>query len=178
MSAALSDQVYAALKILLRGVEEAARDGAGELALELASEAARERLYTRLLTTLLRALFLLFAEDRGLAARGEGPRGGAGRVGLRGLLEQLARDADEGLDAMARRFDAWPRLFGLFREVFEGRAVGHESPASRAGLLRLYDPSRRFLGVGEVLADGRIGPRRLLRQAAAGGAPEGAARSP
>lgn len=35
------------------------------------------------------------------------------------------------------------------------------SPA--AGLVRLYDPARRFLGVGQVLDDGRIAPRRLLR---------------
>lgn len=34
------------------------------------------------------------------------------------------------------------------------------SPAS--GWLRLYDDSRRFIGVGEVLDDGRIAPRRLV----------------
>jgi len=35
--------------------------------------------------------------------------------------------------------------------------------APTAGLLRLYDDERRFLGIGEVLDDGRIAPRRLLR---------------
>jgi tRNA pseudouridine55 synthase len=31
------------------------------------------------------------------------------------------------------------------------------------GLVRLYDDQRQFLGVGEVLDDGRIAPRRLVR---------------
>ena len=35
--------------------------------------------------------------------------------------------------------------------------------APTSGLLRLYDDEARFLGIGEVLDDGRIGPRRLLR---------------
>jgi len=33
------------------------------------------------------------------------------------------------------------------------------------GLLRLYNKHHRFLGMGEVLSDGRVAPRRLLRQA-------------
>jgi tRNA pseudouridine55 synthase len=34
--------------------------------------------------------------------------------------------------------------------------------APTAGLVRLYSTQRRFLGVGEVLDDGRVAPRRLL----------------
>ena len=34
--------------------------------------------------------------------------------------------------------------------------------APTEGLVRLYDPSRRFIGVGSVLDDGRIQPKRLL----------------
>lgn len=34
-----------------------------------------------------------------------------------------------------------------------------------AELVRVYDPDNCFLGVGEVLADGRIGPRRLVKAA-------------
>ena len=37
--------------------------------------------------------------------------------------------------------------------------------APKAGLVKLYDDRRRFLGVGEVQDDGRIAPRRLLRTA-------------
>ena len=36
-----------------------------------------------------------------------------------------------------------------------------------SGWLRLYDESARFVGVGEVLDDGRVAPRRLVRLAAA-----------
>ena len=35
--------------------------------------------------------------------------------------------------------------------------------APTSGLLRLYDDQRHFLGIGEVLDDGRVAPRRLLR---------------
>lgn len=41
--------------------------------------------------------------------------------------------------------------------------------APAADLLRLYDGEARFMGVGQVQADGRVAPRRLLRQAPAGG---------
>jgi tRNA pseudouridine55 synthase len=29
-------------------------------------------------------------------------------------------------------------------------------------LVRLYDPSEHFLGVGEILDDGKVQPKRLL----------------
>ncbi|MBK6658449.1 MAG: tRNA pseudouridine(55) synthase TruB [Proteobacteria bacterium] len=35
--------------------------------------------------------------------------------------------------------------------------------APTSGLLRLYDDFGRFIGVGEVLSDGRVAPRRLFR---------------
>lgn len=47
----------------------------------------------------------------------------------------------------------------------QGSAVSVR-PAPSSGWVRLYGPDRRFLGVGEVLDDGRIAPRRLV---AAGG---------
>jgi tRNA pseudouridine55 synthase len=34
--------------------------------------------------------------------------------------------------------------------------------APTEGLLRLYDPTGGFVGVGQVLDDGRIGPKRLM----------------
>jgi len=37
--------------------------------------------------------------------------------------------------------------------------------APTAGLVRLYEGQRRFLGVGEILDDGRVAPRRLLNTA-------------
>ena len=35
--------------------------------------------------------------------------------------------------------------------------------APTAGLVRIYDDQQLFIGVGEVLEDGRIGPKRLIR---------------
>ncbi|MCZ6502196.1 MAG: tRNA pseudouridine(55) synthase TruB, partial [Gammaproteobacteria bacterium] len=34
--------------------------------------------------------------------------------------------------------------------------------APTTGLLRIYDSGKQFLGLGEVLDDGRIAPRRLV----------------
>jgi tRNA pseudouridine55 synthase len=36
----------------------------------------------------------------------------------------------------------------------------------RCGLVRLYDEDRAFLGIGQVLEDGRVAPRRLLQASA------------
>lgn len=44
----------------------------------------------------------------------------------------------------------------------QGQAV-QVPKAPLTGIVRLYDPERRFLGVGQVLDDGRIAPRRLLK---------------
>jgi tRNA pseudouridine55 synthase len=42
-----------------------------------------------------------------------------------------------------------------------GHPVGHASPEI-SGLTRVYGPEDRFLGIGEVLPDGRIAPKRLF----------------
>jgi len=34
--------------------------------------------------------------------------------------------------------------------------------APTEGLVRLYDPSRRFIGIGEILDDGLVQPKRLI----------------
>ena len=34
--------------------------------------------------------------------------------------------------------------------------------AGEPGLIRLYNEDRRFLGIGEVLRDGRLAPKRLF----------------
>lgn len=39
--------------------------------------------------------------------------------------------------------------------------------APAEGWIRLYDEAERFLGVGEMIEDGRIAPRRLMREAGA-----------
>lgn len=49
--------------------------------------------------------------------------------------------------------------------LLHGQSVNAGGDAA-PGLARLYDPSGRFLGVGEVLADRRVAPRRLFVGAA------------
>ncbi len=118
-AAALTDQVFAASKILLRGLAEAgARDGDEALALALVEDDGA-LVFTGVLSALLRALASLFAEDRGLTV---------GRPSLRALFDELSRDADERPDAMARRFGAWPRALELLRGILDARA--EPGPAS------------------------------------------------
>jgi len=40
-----------------------------------------------------------------------------------------------------------------------------DSPLPEPGTVRLYGPGRRFLGLGEVRADGQLAPRRLFQTA-------------
>jgi len=86
-------------------------------------------------------------------------------------LEELEAEEEPanlllGADAALREWPAMtlsPDLVHFFRH-------GQPVMLPRApldGLLCLYDQERRFLGVGEVLDDGRVAPRRLIRAAAA-----------
>lgn len=63
----------------------------------------------------------------------------------------------------------WPALT-LSRELAHFLCHGQPVLVPRAparGWLRLYDEGEHFIGVGEMLDDGRVAPRRLVRQAAA-----------
>jgi len=48
-----------------------------------------------------------------------------------------------------------------------GHTVSQTSSASE-GAVRLYGPNELFLGIGEVLADGQVAPRRLFHNREAG----------
>lgn len=83
-------------------------------------------------------------------------------------LEAAAGRGEAELDRYLRPIDEaiadWPAVH-LNRDqayyVQRGNPV-HAQAAGEAGLVRLYDGSRRFLGVGEVLRDGRLAPKRLF----------------
>ena len=55
----------------------------------------------------------------------------------------------------------------LVRRMLTGQA-GQVEAQGRTGLVRLYDHSRRFLGLGELESGGRLAPKRLLAMAAVG----------
>ena len=99
---------------------------------------------------------------------GVGPYGAAGMVALETLEERLTTGGEKALDdlllPMESGLSQWPdvRLTGdaaFYLRQGQPVLVPH---APTAGLVRLYEGQRRFLGVGEILDDGRVAPRRLL----------------
>ncbi|HEY3487056.1 MAG TPA: tRNA pseudouridine(55) synthase TruB, partial [Gammaproteobacteria bacterium] len=86
-------------------------------------------------------------------------------------LEQTAQSGLEALDGLLlpveRGLPAWPEVVldpAMAACLQQGQAV-RVPDVPTAGLLRLYaggQNQRRFLGVGRVLEDGRIGAKRLI----------------
>lgn len=79
-------------------------------------------------------------------------------------LETLPPEARQGhLLPMDRLLQALP---GRHLDLEASRRLSHGLTASAEGaspgLLRLYDPSGRFLGLGEARADGTLAPRRMV----------------
>jgi len=84
------------------------------------------------------------------------------------MIEKAAEQGDGALDALLQSPDAaLPDLPEVeLDEPEAGRITcGQQIDSMRAepGPVRLYGPGRRFLGLGEVRADGRLAPRRLFR---------------
>jgi tRNA pseudouridine55 synthase len=84
-------------------------------------------------------------------------------------VEALAAEADlSGLDALLLPLDSalghWPSVRLSADAAFylgQGQAVLIPQ-APTEGLVRLYDPSNLFVGVGSILDDGRVQPKRLI----------------
>jgi tRNA pseudouridine55 synthase len=87
-------------------------------------------------------------------------------------IEQIAALAEgddfPALDALLLPLDTalghWPSLRLSADAAFylqQGQAV-LVPQAPTEGLVRLYDPSSRFLGVGSILDDGKVQPKRLI----------------
>ncbi len=75
----------------------------------------------------------------------------------------------EGLDAHLRPVDTaiadWAALeLGADQAYYlrRGNPVAAQCGGIAPGRVRLYDPEQRFLGIGEILGDGRVAPRRLF----------------
>jgi tRNA pseudouridine55 synthase len=83
-------------------------------------------------------------------------------------LEALGEEDFGAMDALLLPQDSalghWPEVRLSEDACFylrQGQAV-LVPRAPTQGLVRLYDPSRRFIGVGEILDDGMVQPKRLL----------------
>ncbi len=85
-------------------------------------------------------------------------------------LEALAEQGVEALDALLQPIDAafadWPRVQLTENGCFylgRGQPV-QVAQAPVSGLVRLFGPGERLIGVGEVIEDGRIAPKRLFNR--------------
>ena len=96
-----------------------------------------------------------------------GPFEAADMVSLE-AVETAAREGHAALDALLVPLDrALADRPGVELEANSAFYLRQGQPvlvprAPTEGLVRLYAPGARFMGVGEVLEDGRIAPRRLL----------------
>ncbi len=99
---------------------------------------------------------------------GVGPYDGSGMVTLETLEAVRAEGGEPALDQLLLPMESgltqWPgvRLSGdaaFYLRQGQAVLVPH---APTEGWVRLYEGESRFLGMGEVLDDGRVAPRRLL----------------
>jgi hypothetical protein len=136
VSTKLAGQVLEALYELLRGFQAADEQRHGDLLRDVLNRDP-DQVYAGLLTVLLRLVFLLYAEDRGLA-----PSGGVfvNHYSVAGLFEQLRADAGRYPDTMDQRYGAWARLLTLFRLIYDGGAHKELCLPARKG--HLFDPDR------------------------------------
>ncbi|UCC55520.1 MAG: tRNA pseudouridine(55) synthase TruB [Gammaproteobacteria bacterium] len=101
---------------------------------------------------------------------GVGPYDDAsGMVSLETLEMRLAQGGEAALDELLLPMESglsqWPgvrltRDAAFYLRQGQPVLVPH---APTAGWVRLYEGETRFLGVGEILDDGRVAPRRLLK---------------
>jgi len=108
------------------------------------------------------------AHVAGLRRLGVGPYDASGMVTMETLEKLLAQGGETALDALLLPMESglaqWPgvRLTGdaaFYLRQGQPVLVPH---APTTGWVRLYEGETRFLGVGEILDDGRVAPRRLL----------------
>ena len=101
----------------------------------------------------------------------------------RGVIMELLQIQDPYITSVLQspeNVDEFSKIFSLtkfkvpgaeqrYKQIYEiaklkqGQPV-QVSPAPAEGLVRLFSKSGQFIGVGQVLDDGRIGPKRLMQQ--------------
>ncbi len=99
---------------------------------------------------------------------GVGPYDQAGMVGLDRLQDLVAAEGPAALDALLLPIETalsqWPDVRLSADAAFYLRqgqpVVVPHAPTS--GWVRLYAGDRQFLGMGEILDDGRVAPKRLM----------------
>jgi tRNA pseudouridine55 synthase len=126
--------------------------------------------YVRTLAEDLGAALGCGAHVTGLRRTGVGPYGADGLVTLE-QLEALAGEGFAGLDALLLPMESalaqWPgvRLTGDAAFYLRQGQPVLVPKAPTSGWVRLYEGESTFLGMGEILDDGRVAPRRLMKTA-------------
>lgn len=134
---ALGTQVRRAVELVVTALSEAAlASEAGDPSDPLPEDA--HEVYEAVVTVMMRAVFLLFAEERGLLPTHALYTGG---YGLAGVLDKLeARARDEGEESMDGTSLTWHRLLATSHALHGGvNAEGMRIPAYGGSL---FDPAR------------------------------------
>jgi tRNA pseudouridine55 synthase len=123
--------------------------------------------YVRTLAEDIGAVLGCGAHVNGLRRTGVGPFSADEMV----TMEQVNAAFEAGRDALndlllpiERALDDWPAVNLNSDSTFyvkQGQPVLVPN-APTSGRVRLYDHNREFMGVGEILDDGKVGPKRLL----------------
>jgi tRNA pseudouridine55 synthase len=124
--------------------------------------------YVRTLAADIGDLLGCGAHVTALRRTGVGPYGDDDMVEMATLEEIAEEQGPEALDALLLPVDTalgnWPEVRLSPDTAFylkQGQAVlAPNLPVD--GWVRLYDLDQRFLGIGEILDDGRVAPRRLM----------------
>jgi len=108
------------------------------------------------------------AHVTGLRRTGVGPYGADQLVTMAQIESVLEADGLAGLDKLLLPVESalahWPEIRLSPDSAFylkQGQPVLVPN-APTEGQVRLYDPNSHFIGVGEILDDGRVAPRRLM----------------
>jgi len=108
------------------------------------------------------------AHVTGLRRTGVGPYNADQLVTMEQIASVLESDGLAGLDKLLLPVESalahWPEIKLSPDSAFylkQGQPVLVPN-APTEGQVRLYDPNSHFIGVGEILDDGRVAPRRLM----------------
>lgn len=110
LSAVLGERVREAVEILVQAH--------GEVLKELCADVHPADIYRAAVRVVMRIVVALFAESRELLPRDNALYHGA--YGITGLRESLEKQAARGGNRLARSWNAWPRVIGLFRLIYHG----------------------------------------------------------
>ncbi len=134
---ALGTQVRRAVELVVTALSEAALNAEASDRSDPLPEEAHE-VYEAVVTVMMRAVFLLFAEERGLLPAQALYTGGYGLAGVLDVLEARARD--EGEESMDGTSLTWHRLLATSRALYSG--VNTEDMRIPAYGGSLVDPAR------------------------------------